>query len=405
MPSAAVARYYAYKATKAVELYRPIMYLYFAGAGLSFFQITVLEAAYNVTTVLGEIPTGYLGDRIGRRDGLIVGTSVIALTLLGLGLAGRLDESRAFPAFLGLYVCWSLGYTFRSGTEDAWLYDSLVGDGRSFSDLRGRGESFALAAGVVAAVAGGYLAAVDLAYPFFAAAAVTALGAVILLTVDADDDDPADRTTLSATLDAVRAAFADRRLRAFLVLYYVLFAATTYLAFIFLQPRIEAVAAGYPLGDVETLLGWYYAAISLAAAGFTYRAEWIRAVVGLRAWFLVVPLAVGLLLVGQWVLPVSAFLAFVLVRGLSEATRVFASQYVNDRIDAVGRATTLSAMSMVSGLAVVPFQLGSGLLSDAVSPGAALAAAGVVLFVGTVAVHLLSVPVDGGESGRHWRDW
>lgn len=400
MPSAAVARYYAYKATKAVELYRPIMYLYFASAGLSFFQITVLEAAYSATTVLGEIPTGYLGDRLGRRDGLVLGTAVIALTLLGLGLAGSLADP--FPAFLALYVCWSLGYTFRSGTEDAWLYDSLVGEGQSFSDLRGRGESFALASGVVAAVAGGYLASVDMAYPFFAAAAVTGLGALILLTVDSDraeSGDPADRTTLAASLDAVRAALSDPRLRAFLVLYYVLFSAATYLAFIFLQPRIETVAAGYQLGDVETLLGWYYAGISLAAAGFTYRAEWIRERVGLRLWFLAVPAAVGLLLVGQWALPVSAFVAFVLVRGLSEATRVFASQYVNDRIDAVGRATTLSAMSMVSGLTVIPFQLGSGLLSDAVSPGAALAAAGGVLLVGSVVVHLVATPVDDEADG------
>lgn len=400
MPSAAVARYYAYKATKAVELYRPIMYLYFASAGLSFFQITLLEAAYNVATVLGEIPTGYLGDRLGRRNGLVVGTATITLTLLGLGLAGRLTDP--FPAFLALYVCWSLGYTFRSGTEDAWLYDSLVDDGRSFSDLRGRGESFALASGVVAAVAGGYLASVELAYPFYAAAAVTGLGAAILLTVDDDRaaaDDPSDRTTLSASLDAVRAAFSDPRLRAFLVLYYVLFSAATYLAFIFLQPRIETVAAGYQLGDVETLLGWYYAAISLAAAAFTYRAEWIRERVGLRAWFLAVPVGVGLLLVGQWLLPVSAFVAFVLIRGLSEATRVFASQYVNDRIDAVGRATTLSAMSMVSGLTVIPFQLGSGLLSDAVSPGAALAATGGVLAVGAVVVHAASTPVDDRAGG------
>jgi MFS family permease len=394
MASTAVARYYAYKATKAVELYRPIMYLYFASAGLSFFQITVLEAAYNVTTVVGEIPTGYLGDRLGRRNGLVLGTLVITLTLFGLGLAGGLADP--FPAFLALYVCWSLGYTFRSGTEDAWIYDSLVDDGQSFSNLRGRGESFALTAGVLAAVAGGYLASVELAYPFFAAAAVTGIGAVILLTADddsADAGDPSDRTTLAASLETVRAAFADPRLRAFLVLYYVLFSAATYLAFIFLQPRIEAVAAGYPLGDVETLLGWYYAAISLAAAGFTYRAEWIRKTVGLRRWFVAVPLGVGLLLVGQWVLPVSAFVAFVLIRGLSEATRVFASQYVNDRIDAVGRATTLSAMSMVSGLSVIPFQLGSGLLSDALSPGIALAAAGGLLVVGAAIVHLLSTPV------------
>lgn len=390
--AAAVARYYAYKATKAVELYRPIMYLYFASAGLSFFQITVLEAAYNVATVAGEIPTGYLGDRLGRRDGLVLGTSVIALTLFGIGAAG--DVADPFPVFLVLYVCWSLGYTFRSGTEDAWLYDSLVDDDTSFSELRGRGESFALVSGVVAAVVGGYLGSVDLAYPFYAAAAVTGLGAVILLTTDrADADDPADRTTLSATLETVREAFADPRLRAFLVLYYVLFSATTYLTFIFLQPRFETVVAGYALGDVETLLGWYYGVISLAAAGFTYRAAWVRETVSLQWWFLVVPLLVGLLLVGQWVLPASAFLAFVLVRGFSESTRVFAGQYVNDRIDTVGRATVLSAMAMVSSLAVVPFQLASGVLSDLESPTLALGAAGAVLVAGSVLVLLWEVPI------------
>ena len=387
MPSGAVTRYYLYKATKAVELYRPVMYLYFAASGLSFFQITLLEAAYNLTTVAGEVPTGYLGDRLGRRNGLALGTALIAVTLLGLGLAD------SFPAFLGLYICWSLGYTFRSGSEDAWLYDSLVEDGRPFSELRGRGESFGLASGVVAAVVGGYLAAESLAYPFFAAAGVTSLGVVVLLTVD-DDGEELPGVSFSATLDAVKRAFSAPRLRAFLLLYYVLFAATTYLAFVFLQPRLETLATGYGVTNVETLLGWYYAVISLTAAVVTYRAEWVRERVGLQRWFLLAPLVAGLLLVGQWVLPAVAVVAFLIVRGLSEATRVFAAQYVNDRIETVGRATTLSAMSMVSGLTVVPFQLGSGLLSDAVSPAAALAASGAVLLVGTVAIHLWKRPIE-----------
>lgn len=385
----AVARYYAYKATKAVELYRPVMYLYFLSAGLSFFQLTVLEAAYNLTTVLGEVPTGYLGDRLGRRNGLILGTSLIAVTLYGLA------QVDSFTAFLILYVFWSLGYTFRSGSEDAWLYDSLTGDGRSFTEVRGTGESVALATGVVAAVVGGYLGAIDLTYPFVAAAGVTALGALVLLTVDDAGDSP-DHTTVAATMQAVRTAFADRRLRAFIVLYYVLFSAVTYLTFIFLQPRLETVAAGFGVaGDVESLLGWYYAVISLTSALVTYRAEWIRERVGMARWFLVVPLAVGLLLVGQWVVPVFAVVAFLLVRGLSEATRVYASQYVNDRIDSLGRATVLSAMSMVSGLTVIPFQLGSGALSDALSPGIALGVAGAVLAVGTLGVFLWRAPVDG----------
>lgn len=385
----AVARYYTYKATKAVELYRPIMYLYFSGPGeLSFFQITILEAVYNLTTVLGEVPTGYLSDRIGRRNGLVLGTVLIAGTLFGLA------QASSFPQFLVLYSLWSLGYTFRSGSEDAWLYDSLAGDGRSFTDVRGTGESVALATGVVAAVVGGYLGGIDLTYPFIAAAGVTALGALVLLTVD-DSGSAPDQTTLSATLRAVRTAFADRRMRSFIVLYYVLFSAVTYLTFIFLQPRLETVAAGFGVADdVESLLGWYYAAISLTSALFTYRAEWIRERVGMSRWFLLVPLAVGLLLVGQWLVPVVAVGAFLLVRGLAEATRVFASQYVNDHIDSLGRATVLSAMSMVSGLTVIPFQLGSGALSDALSPGFALGVAGGVLVAGTLGVFLWRTPVN-----------
>lgn len=392
-----VARYYLYKATKAVELYRPVMYLYFLSVGLSFTEITILEAAYNVTTVVGEVPTGYLGDRVGRRASLVVGTALIAVTLAAIGFAST------FPALLALYVLWSLGYAFRSGSEDAWLYDSLVGE-EGFSRVRGRGESVALATGVAAAVVGGWLASASLAYPFFAASGVTAASALVLLSVEEPADAPEfDPLTPSAALAAVRTALSDDRLRAFLPYYYVLFSSVTYLAFIFLQPRIETVVAVGPAaelvglaGGLEPMLGWYYAAISLVGALLTARAGWLRERVGLRAWLLTAPFLVAGLLVGQWAVPLLALPAFVLVRGIAEATKVFAANYVNDRIASVGRATTLSAMAMVSGLAVVPFQLSSGVLSDASSPGAALGVAGVALAVGSLAVLAWRDPVPAG---------
>jgi hypothetical protein len=81
-------------------------------------------------------------------------------------------------------------------------------------------------------------------------------------------------------------------------------------------------------------------------------------------------------------------------------TRSFAGQYVNDRVQTAGRATVLSAMAMVSGLAVVPFQLGSGVVSDLVSPLFALAVAGVVLVVSSAAILLWEVPVEDGAPGE-----
>jgi len=172
--------------------------LFFSHRG-TFTQIAILEAIYNLTTLVGEIPTGYIGDRVGRRNSLLVGTTLISFTLVGIGL------SSSFQALAVLYVCWSAGYNFRSGSEDAWLYDTLT-DGRSedaFANVRGRGESIALAIGAAAAITGGYLGSIDLSYPWFVASAMTAVGVLVLLTVDesetyerTDTDDLSLRRTI-----------------------------------------------------------------------------------------------------------------------------------------------------------------------------------------------------------------
>ena len=393
-----VLKYYVYKSTKAVEFYRPVMYLFFLAQGLSFTQIAVLEALYNVTTVFGEIPTGYVGDRVGRRNSLLIGTALIAVTLTGIGLAS------SFPALAVLYVCWSMGYNFRSGSEDAWLYDTLTDDlsEGEFSHVRGRGESVSLAVGAGAAVAGGYLGGLDLSYPWFVAAAVTALGVVVLLTVEEAETyerADADDLSLARTLGVVRRTLARRDLRAFVLYYYVVYAGATYLVFVFLQPIFETVVVdlGVPRGDVESLLGWFYAAYSLVGAALSYYTGAIRDALGLRTWFLVLPFVVGAALVGMYFVPLLVLPTFLLIRGLSDVTRTFAGQYVNDRVRTLGRATVLSAMAMVSGLAVVPFQLGSGVVSDAVSPLFALAVAGVALIAGSALILAWETPVVEGE--------
>ena len=393
--SGPILKYYAYKATKAVEFYRPIMYLFFLAQGLSFTQIAVLEALYNLTTVIGEIPTGYVGDRVGRRNSLLIGTALISATLLGIGL------SDSFLPLAGLYVCWSLGYNFRSGSEDAWLYDTLTDDlsEDEFAAVRGRGESAALAVGAVAAVLGGYLGSVDLSYPWFVAAGVTSLGVAVLLTLDEPEtykETDTEDLTLRRTAGIVREVISRRRMRSFLLYYYVLYAAVTYLVFVFLQPIFETVVLdlGISQSQVEPLLGWFYAAYSLVGAVLSYYTGAIRDRIGLRTWFLVLPFAVGGALIGMYFVPVLALPTFLLIRGVSDVTRSFAGQYVNDRVETLGRATVLSAMAMVSGLAVVPFQLGSGVVSDAVSPLFALGVGGVVLVVGATVILLWRVPID-----------
>jgi MFS family permease len=412
--SRAVFTYYLYKATEAVEFYRPIMYLYFLSQGLSFTHIVIIEALYNITTVLGEVPTGYLGDRIGRRNSLVVGSALITATLVGIATAS------SFPAFAFLFVCWSLGYNFRSGTEDAWVYETLmdVSASEEFTRVRGRGQSIALTAGVGASLVGGYLGGIDLRYPFLAAALFTGLGLLVLITLDEPttyEESESSEMGLREALRVVTQAIGQRRLRSFIVYYFVLFSAVTYLVFIFLQPVFESVVTDLNLylsvslpvpgqGDsttfaistenVEPLLGVYYAAINLVSAAVSYRMNRIVAQVGLRGWFIAVPLLIGGLLTLMVFVPPVALVALFVGWASVEPTRVLAGQYVNDRIEPLGRATVLSAMAMVSAVTVIPFQLGSGVLSDVVSPLVALSAAGVILVLGSVAILLWEPPIE-----------
>jgi MFS family permease len=395
--STSVLKYYLYKATKAVEFYRPIMYLFFLAQGLDFTQIAILEAIYNLTTLFGEIPTGYVGDRVGRRNSLLIGTTLISVTLLGIGLAD------SFLALAVLYVFWSGGYNFRSGSEDAWLYDTLTDDlsENEFARVRGRGESASLAVGAGAAIVGGYLGSIDLSYPWFVAAAVTGVGAVVLLTLDEPEtyeQSDTDELSFRRTVGIVREALAQRNLRAFILYYYVLYAAVTYLVFVFLQPIFRTVVVAPPLGIdpamVESSLGWFYAAYSLVGAVISYYTGAIKEHVGVRLWFVILPFLVGAALVGMYFVPLLALPTFLVARGLSDVTRSFAGQYVNDRTETLGRATVLSAMAMVSGLAVVPFQLGSGVISDQVSPLFALAVGGGVLITGSAVILVWEPPVE-----------
>lgn len=194
----------------------------------------------------------------------------------------------------------------------------------------------------------------------------------MIVTLDGPDtyvESGLSEMNLREAWQVVTQAVGQRRLRSFILYYFVLFSAVTYLVFIFLQPIFESVVTdlnvnltvSVPLpgggdpyeieltsGEVETLLGAYYTAINIASAAVSYRIDFIRGWVGLRRWFVVMPLLVGGLLMGMLVVPELALVALFVGWAYVGPTRVLAGQYVNDRIETLGRATVLSAMATVS---------------------------------------------------------
>ncbi|MEI6690893.1 MAG: MFS transporter, partial [bacterium] len=58
----------------------PIMSLFFLAKSLSFGDIGILFAVFSLTGFLFEIPTGYIGDKYGRKYSVMVGLAILAIT-------------------------------------------------------------------------------------------------------------------------------------------------------------------------------------------------------------------------------------------------------------------------------------------------------------------------------------
>jgi MFS family permease len=136
-----------------------------------------------------------------------------------------------------------------------------------------------------------------------------------------------------------------------------------------------------------------YAGFSLVSAGASYVAGDIEEIVGLRRWLLIAPLVVAGLFVGSVAVPLAVIPAFFLMRGVRSITTTLRSQYLNDQIDSVGRATLLSTASMVFALTAVVTRLISGVVADFTSPILTLGLFGVLFIGGTISLSLWEPPV------------
>jgi len=394
-----VLKYYVFEATRNAHLSGPIWVLFLLSRDISYSGIGLLDAVFSLTVLVAETPTGYVGDRIGRRRALVIGTLGGSLGSLAFAFAGSLS------GFLFAYVTLAIARTFTSGSDSAWLYDTLRArtDESRFADIRGRGKSLGLVVSAVAAVAGGLLGSVNLAWPWVVSGVLTAAGVPVVLSFPTPDE-AADGAEVGEAhpdpgpLDALRAV-RDRLLGPHLrwfVVYTGVFAAVMGVVNFFIQPvTVDAVPELPPVFDVQldgvVVVGLVFAAFRLVAAVVTARAGWIRERVGIESWFRGVPVALGGLFAGVALLPVAAIPMFFVLRAVRSVTEPLQGQYLNDHINSVGRATTLSAVAMLHSLLVAPFELAGGALADAVGEIPAISLLGGFLVVAAVGIQLVGV--------------
>lgn len=374
-PPLVLVKYYVYMATTSIGFSLPVWVVLLLARGVSYTEIAALNAVFSAVIILGETPTGYVADRLGRRKSLIASALLISVGVTGFAFA------HSFLTFAVVYVVWALGQTFRSGSSDAWLYDvlkdRLAED--QFARVRGRANALTLVVTGVTSILAGYLAAVDLRYPFFATAAVTISGVVVLVTFPRSQQSSDDSFETGDVWPVVRDQLLQPSLRWFVV-YVALFYAVIEGVSLLIQPISTDV------GVAIANLGWLYAGFTFVAALVSYNTDKIREYVGIRGWMYAAPPLLGLAFVGVWFVPLAAIPAFFVMKAFRGATPALANQYLNDNVDSTGRATLLSAASMAYAVVAMPIELGTGVLAQRFSPVVAVAAlgAGLALCAGIV---------------------
>ncbi len=160
--------------TFAASLIWAVNTLFLLDAGLSIGEVFLANAVFSVGMVVFEIPTGVVADTLGRRASYLLSIVVLAVTTL-LYLAAASAEA-GVVTFSVISLLMGLGFTFYSGSLEAWLVDALhsVGFLGELDGVFARSQQVTGAAMLLGTVAGGLLAQFDLAVPFVARAVLLA---------------------------------------------------------------------------------------------------------------------------------------------------------------------------------------------------------------------------------------
>lgn len=360
-----INRFYAYRLLSSFQLWVPIWVLYLQrDRGLSLSQILLMEAAFQIITILSEMPTGAVADRWGRKVSLLLGATAytVAIFLFGIG--------ESYPVLMASYLAWGLSTSLISGADAALIYDTLseLGEEASFTRVMGRAHACMTAGFLAGALVGAPLAAATtLSLPVVLSAAIAGLAACLLFTLrEPPRRQTSDRLSYLQTLgEAVRIIRNTPAISRIMAVSAVLVAGSM-CGIILLQPF---------LASHEVSVAYFgYISVPLRIAGITGSlvAHRLTRRLGERGaiYLFVAGLAVAHLIAGA-VASVFATVAFMLFYFSYGAFMPVTQDIVSRQAPRELRATVVSVVAMASGLTMAVMELIVGYTADHVALRAA----------------------------------
>lgn len=228
-------KYHLYCFFVLFVLFEPILFVYFQkNLHFSLAQIMTLVAFFTVFIAFFELPTGVIGDRLGYKKTMLLGA--ISILFASIVYAFSTD----FHHILIAEFFWALGFSFNSGTQDAFLYDTLknLGEERKYKKINGSANAFFWSGLALSSILGGLLANVDLGLPVSISFFPLFIPILIILTFKEPERKFSTLTHLQHTIESLRYILSHKKLR-FLVFYLVILVLILDSSYRFFQPYMN----------------------------------------------------------------------------------------------------------------------------------------------------------------------
>jgi DHA3 family tetracycline resistance protein-like MFS transporter len=178
-------------------------------AGLSGTQLVLVGTTLEVVILLFEVPTGIVADAYSRRLSIVIGYFLMGIGFIVEGF---------FPIFrmiLLTQVFWGIGYTFTSGSTQAWLSDEIGEEKANNAFLRG--NQYDLAGSLVGMLIAIPIGNIAVNAPILAGGvSVAAIGALLILFMPESGFHPTrpeDRNSFQHMADILKKGIAAVRSR------------------------------------------------------------------------------------------------------------------------------------------------------------------------------------------------
>ena len=391
-----IGKYYVFHFFLNFQLWFPIWVLYLTDKrGLSLAEVTLIDVPFWLSIILLQVPAAAIADRWGRRPTLIASAAAFAVAITFFGLAS------SFWLIMGSYLCWGIAISLLSGTESAFIYDTLKSLGREteYAKVYGRGWAVATTAALAGTLLGAPVAAAtDLSFPIVLSGGLAAFALVAAFSFR----EPLERVrtqTLSYGQIIRESAQIVRRRPAvrYSLLFFGLITVGNIGPIFFFQPFLSE--HGVATGDV----GFWQTPMRIAGIIGALAVGRILLSVGERRMFFLMPAALvaSYALLAAWD-SIYAQVAFPVMNFSVILAQPAVTDYLNRRVPSEQRATVVSLTNVMRSLVLIPSAPLLGLLADNASDNAAFLAGGIIIAAASIPLFLLWLPFLAGPRDEEY---